>query len=282
MTKLCIYHRNCLDGFTSAYIFNKFHKQYRNFIEFHAVNYADKDIPNVKDKDVFILDFSYKRNILIEMAKQANSIVILDHHKTAQEDLDNLNLSNVEVIFDLNRSGAILTWDYFYPNEEAPLIIRHCQDYDLWLFKLENTKAIAVALYSIGFDIDFNDWDNIILDINKLIIEGQTLLRDKLKNCNQMVKHPQKLKILNYIIPAINCNPIFSSDVGNMLSLTAPFAATYCINQDFQVQFSLRSNKENTNWINVSEIAKQFSGGGHQCASGFSCSMAQLLEFING
>jgi hypothetical protein len=41
--------------------------------------------------DVAIVDFSYKRPVMVELASKAKSILVLDHHKTAQADLDGLS-----------------------------------------------------------------------------------------------------------------------------------------------------------------------------------------------
>jgi len=55
-------------------------------LEFHAGVYQNPP-PDVTGKDVILVDFSYKRPILDEMKSKAASILILDHHKTAMEDL---------------------------------------------------------------------------------------------------------------------------------------------------------------------------------------------------
>ena len=74
---LCIYHGNCADGFGAAWVVRKA----LGDIDFHAGKYQAPP-PDVTDKDVVIVDFSYKRPVLLEMAAKANSILILDHHKT--------------------------------------------------------------------------------------------------------------------------------------------------------------------------------------------------------
>ena len=77
----CIYHANCPDGFAAAWVVKK---ALENVVFFPA-GYQTTP-PDVTGKDVVIADFSYKRPVLLEMAAQANSILILDHHKTAIED----------------------------------------------------------------------------------------------------------------------------------------------------------------------------------------------------
>jgi len=65
-------------------------------LEFHAGVYQNPP-PDVTGKDVILVDFSYKRPILDKMKQEANSILILDHHKTAMEDLQGFE-------------GAVLIW----------------------------------------------------------------------------------------------------------------------------------------------------------------------------
>src|SRR5205807_2421923 len=94
-----------------------------------------KPPPQVTDCNVIMVDFSYKRAVLENMARTVNSILILDHHKTAAEDLAGLpplpgfptwreaawngKLSQsirMSALFDMDRSGAALAWDYFCGN----------------------------------------------------------------------------------------------------------------------------------------------------------------------
>jgi len=84
---LCIFHsqdghQHCDDGFASAWIVNRLKLGY----EFHYGIYQ-QDPPDVTDRDVLLVDFSYKREVLEKMAEQAESVVILDHHKSARDDL---------------------------------------------------------------------------------------------------------------------------------------------------------------------------------------------------
>src|SRR5258708_37459253 len=82
-TILCIYHANCADGFGAAWAVRH---AFGDGVEFHPGFYGEAP-PDVAGRDVLLVDFSYKRPVLDEMAKAAHSILILDHHKTAAEDL---------------------------------------------------------------------------------------------------------------------------------------------------------------------------------------------------
>ena len=77
---ICIYHSPCMDGFTAAWVARK---ALGNDVEFFAATYGEPP-PDVTGKDVIMVDFSYKRPVLMEMAKKAHSFLILDHHKSAE------------------------------------------------------------------------------------------------------------------------------------------------------------------------------------------------------
>ena len=100
---ICIYHGNCADGFGAAWVVRKA----LGDIEFFAGKYQEPP-PDVTGKNVVMVDFSYKRPVLLEMAEKANSILIIDHHKTAIEDLIDLP-SNVITKFDMGHSEQQLS-----------------------------------------------------------------------------------------------------------------------------------------------------------------------------
>src|SRR5688572_16804381 len=147
MKPLCIYHGNCADGFTSAWVVRKNLPE----AEFHAGVYQDAP-PDVTDRDVYLVDFSYKRDVLLEMAERARWITILDHHKTAEADLRDLP-DNVASVFDMERSGARITWDHFY-YIKPPQTLLHVEDRDLWRFALPRTREIQANIFSYPYDFD--------------------------------------------------------------------------------------------------------------------------------
>ena len=146
---LCIYHKDCTDGFGAAWAVR--HALGRDNVEFHAASYDDPP-PPVADRDVVVVDFSYKRPVFDEIARDARTVLVLDHHKTAADELrglpvppatysalrDPATVSNpfrVCALFDMERSGAGLAWDYFHPDAQSrPDLINHIEDRDLWRF----------------------------------------------------------------------------------------------------------------------------------------------------
>ena len=260
MKKLCIYHGNCADGFGAAWVVRN--ALGSNNVEFHAGIYQDSP-PDVAGRDVILVDFSYKKPVLVEMAKTAKSILILDHHKSAAEDLIELP-ENIEAHFDMDRSGAMMAWDY-YNIIKPPRLIEHIQDRDLWKFNLDWTREVQAAVFSYPYDFDV--WDDLMTTDTKILKqEGEAIERKHFKDINEFIDAASyRMEIAGYNVPVLNAPYFWSSDAGHIMGKDEPFAACYWDTPDGRV-FSLRSSE---NGIDVSEIAKKFGGGGHKHAAGY-------------
>lgn len=134
---LVIYHANCADGFCSAWVANR---QYPE-AEFVAAQYG-MDPPDVAGRHVLIVDFSYPRDTLLRMHGEAASLLVLDHHKSAREDLEGLDFC----VFDMERSGAGITWDVLLPGEARPKLVDYVEDRDLWRHALPDSKPINAVV----------------------------------------------------------------------------------------------------------------------------------------
>lgn len=283
---ICIYHGNCADGFTAAWVVRK---ALGDGVEFYAGVYQ-QDPPDVTDKNVILVDFSYKRPVLEKMCETAKSILILDHHKSAQHDLADwdavgrmgecpiieVGKCRVECWFDMERSGARMAWDHFFPGKEPGSLIKHVEDRDLWRFRMEQTRAFQANLFS--YEYTFENWDMIdalCADDYKywsFIEAGNAIERKHFKDIKEFINVAEnRMVIAGHDVPCLNAPYFWSSDAGHIMSDNEPFAACYWDQPDGRV-FSLRSNKDG---IDVSEIAKQFGGGGHKNAAGFKVSIEQ-------
>lgn len=269
---ICIYHGNCADGFGAAWVVHKL-LGYEG-CDFHAGVYQSPP-PDVTGKVVYMVDFSYKRGVLLEMAAQAKHIIILDHHKSAALDLIDLPY-NVTTVFDMERSGAMITWDYFYPDVEVPQLLRHIQDRDLWQFKFPATREIQAALFSYPYD--FSVWNDLMKPdaIPRLITDGVAIERKHFKDIKELLPIVTRMmRIGGVTVPVANLPYIHSSDAGHILSENESFAACYWDTPDGRV-FSLRSSEMG---MDVSEIAKKYGGGGHAHAAGFRIPFELLAQF---
>lgn len=267
---ICIYHGNCADGFGAAWVVRK---ALGDGVEFHPGVYQEAP-PDVVGKEVFIVDFSYKRPIMEQIVEKARGVVVLDHHKTAAEDLQDLR--DAHVVFDMNRSGATITWDYFFPNEPRPPLLLHIEDRDLWRFALARTREIQANVFSHPYN--FQVWDELMrANLDDLAKEGEAIERKHFKDVEELTGVvTRRMVIGGYNVPIANLPYTLVSDAAHKLCKGEPFAGCYWDTPKGRV-FGLRSTDEG---VDVSEIAKQYGGGGHRNSAGFRIGFdkAAMLE----
>lgn len=279
---LCIWHKGCLDGFTSAWVVKKF---FGNRVEFFAGAYGEPP-PDVRGRNVLMVDFSYKKRQIEQLRSFARAILILDHHKTAEADLAEYHppadtvkgfphfpdTGQCIAFFDMQRSGAALCWDFFFPAQPMPKLVQHVQDRDLWLFTLPGTREINTLAYS--HDFTFEAWDNLATlceqpgTFQNLVQQGGGLMRQRLKDCTALIEEGRRaMTIAGQDIFVVNAPWFYASEIGNLLATEYKVGGTYYDRKDDKRVFSLRSVPDGPD---VSEIAQQYGGGGHRNAAGFS------------
>lgn len=263
MKQLVIYHGNCIDGFTAAWCaWRKFGDQ----AEYVAGIYG-KPPPDVTGRDVLIVDFSYPRATLLEMKARAASLRVLDHHKTAQADLEGLDFC----LFDMSRSGAGIAWDELH-GEPRPTLVDYVEDRDLWRFQLNRSGEINA--YIGAHHQGFEQWDVLAKEIEcewgKALDGGAAILKSLSRYVFEMCAQARQVTIAGHVVPCVNAPYINTSElVGHLAQFGGGlFAVGWFQRADGLYQYSLRSRE--TSNFDVSEIAKQFGGGGHKNAAGFT------------
>ena len=160
-----IYYHNDMDGISSAAIVLKVFPE--EDIKCVAVDYGNEDvlkIEDIKDNDVFIVDFSFPPETMKLIQKEANALQWIDHHKTAMEKNPELwHSKEVDGIRSLEKSGCELTWEYFFPDNEMPYAIKLIGDYDMWNFKYPSTKKFG-ELINLFVDFPKHDYWKWLLD----------------------------------------------------------------------------------------------------------------------
>ena len=116
--------------------------------------------PLTGDETVYFLDYTGPPGFAISVANALRStehgqgrVVVLDHHKTAMEDLMGPEAlaarpPNLDVTFDMNRCGASIARDYFRPplTPQVETMIAMVEDGDLWRWRLPDSKAFYAYL----------------------------------------------------------------------------------------------------------------------------------------
>jgi len=258
---IVIYHADCLDGYGAAYAA---WKKFGDSAEYIPAHYGNPP-PDVIGKDVYILDFSYPLETLLKMHILARDLLVIDHHKTAQADLIELPFAK----FDMAKSGCVLAWEHFHPEDKTPFGLELIQDRDLWQFHIPETKAYCEALRNL-INRSFIAWDFHLAMGNcfELAERGEDLLAVFNDDITSLAKRAHNMPLLGIDFIACNAPPKYASELGNLLAkTTGKPAAIYSYNgATHRWDYSLRSVGE----CDVSEIAKSFGGGGRKNTAGFS------------
>lgn len=290
---LVIYHGDCFDGFAAAWAFRHF---YGHNVEYHKGRYGEAP-PDCKGRRVWLVDFSYPRDILLDkVIIPSMQTTVYDHHKTAEKALEGLGSelwqrgiqrNQDKIVFDMHRSGAGITYDEMevthgkkrgfhlprYNNQRRERLIDYIEDRDLWKFKLEDSKAVSAWISTVPFTFEAYDElaDEIKLapSLAKIVEKGEAIIKYIDLYGEHARAHARMEIIGDYSVPVINVPYMNSSDhIGKLAEEhpESPFAAGYFRRDDGKWQFGLRARGD----FDCSEVAKVFGGGGHAAASGFA------------
>lgn len=274
---ICIYHANCADGFTAAWAVRE---GLGEGVEYIPAGYGDEP-PNVTGADVIVVDFSYKRPVLERMAQNARSIIILDHHKTAEADLKGIPApvggwdlhrgaaGNPVALFDMDRSGAQMAWDYFNQGSRQ-FLIDVVADRDLWRWSIDHSRQINAVIGS--HEMTWNTWHELAArlqadaDFGRVSAEGEAILRAHDKLVRQVIDVSKRRMVIGeHDVPVAAAPYALASDTAGTMAEGEPFAATYVDGPSGRA-FSLRSRGDG---LDVSQIAATYGGEGHRGAAGF-------------
>jgi oligoribonuclease NrnB/cAMP/cGMP phosphodiesterase (DHH superfamily) len=265
---LCLYHDDG-DGRCSAAIVRR---AVGKFVTLQSIDYGDP-VPWEKIEQaskVIIVDFSLPKEIM-ERILAFTTLIWIDHHKTALEDLaDLLDLPGKRA---LDRAACVLAWEFFFPDTPLPRAVAYIGDRDIWKHEFPETRAFNESLF-FEDNRPFNDqlWQPLLDDdptfVSSLIERGEVLYQARKLSIERMI-HRQgfEVEFNGYRTLAINGHA--SGELGESIREKG-YEIGYCYqeaeqNGDLMTFVTLYSDQ-----VDVSEIAKKFGGGGHPGAAGFS------------
>jgi oligoribonuclease NrnB/cAMP/cGMP phosphodiesterase (DHH superfamily) len=292
-----IYHKNCLDGFTSFIIlYNS--KTIANIHQIYPDVPSTKQIPpNISNKDVIIMDVAYSYEILKEIMLLAKSVTFIDHHITIHEDVKKIykeiklkTSKEIIIIYDKMKSGCSLVWNFLF-NTKPPLFVRLIEDNDIGKWEMPHVFDFISGL-SVNYELNHNK-----INIKKWLKLYSTKEINKLINLgiiyNQYKSHLIELNYKRISIKKFPSKAIFSANPNLFIKPGQYKCAVYngsaCPNasdlakrifKEFKCDFFISwiynlDRKEyvlvfRSEKIDVGSIAKIFNGGGHTLAAAAS------------
>lgn len=289
------FHSNCFDGFTAAWAA---WRRFGDEAEYKPCSYAQSiDIEKYKNCRIYFVDFSAKRAILNALAEH-NEVYILDHHATAEKDLEGIEslkeddaidtigdciTPGLKVRFDMKKSGAMIAWQYFNPYTPHPELVQYVQDRDLWDFKLGGSREVSAYLRC--FEFNFQEWEKVYSmlenDLGGFIDKGEVVLQHDKMTVGMICKKAQLVNFRGDTVALVNTSSHWS-EVGEKLLSKFPHAdyamSFTCLMKHRSFMASLRARKGGHD---VSVVADGFGGGGHRPAAGFNLSLEEGFKLIS-
>lgn len=279
-TAVVIYHANCFDGFTSAWIAEST-LSLDNEVELIPANYGDPLPLDAIDSDttVYVLDFSYSREATISLAEHAAKVIVIDHHASAIQALADLYHPKLQLLLDSSAAGCVLTWNWFRPEEPIPELVLRIGDRDTWTFAYPGTREYVAAVGLKDFTLE--NWDELArTDPEDLMELGAIVCQHEDKQIALLLESAVFwTDFMGHKVVAANAPYFLASELGMELCRQypgSPFSICFHTSVD-GTKLSLRSLPGGAD---VSKIAKKLGGGGHKHAAG--CTMPHPLVPSHG
>lgn len=263
--RVIFYHGGCRDGFGAAwaaYCYWGDRADYEPILHY-------RPLPELSPQsEIWFLDFCPRAKVLVDLLDAGHSVNVLDHHITAKDVIDAVESPRLDVVLDLDHSGAVIAWKHFFPTRKVPLLLQLIEDRDIWKWEFDETEAVTEALDALEWSFDlFDRLHRRTSELGELAKAGRLLVQFKEKKIAEIVKRAVLRDIGGHVVPTVNSDS-FVSHLGNALAMEYPeraFGAVWFRMADGHDKWSLRSIGD----FNVAEVAKLYGGGGHKNAAGF-------------
>lgn len=302
-----VYHSGCPDGTTAAAIARRKNPSAR----LYAIR-AGGSISDLENERIVMVDVSVSADNLSELEQKNPRILILDHHVTAERNLEHfikrqrvaapqapaakstfggmkifVPKPTSEVRIDKSRSGATMAWDYFFPEQPRPEFVDYIEDHDLWKFALPESYPIRVAFSANNFrDVDL---------VNDLIDVFPNAKEDVIESGKQIIGYQEMA-----LFPAMR-DKAFHAIIDGHRAIVCPCSVLTLVSE-----FGAWINKQNENYdfallwyeetlsaerkrkcmlrgkgkVDLSKIAEARGGGGHAGAAGFTVTQDEFFAMF--
>ena len=313
---LIAYHAGCNDGQIAAFVAWKYTGRKATTVpvnyDLHSKDFTEilkhltKELPEdamYHEHRLIIVDFSFPYPVLELLGQVFQSVLVIDHHKTAQDDLQQhaqptsvvvsatqvsksfYQISdNVSVWFCMEESGALMTWRYF-AGEDVPSadFVKYTSDRDLWKFLDPKTRPFASGM-GLYRGLAWHQLEEVLSDTPKVVQQGEVIEAVRMERVKSILKHPPRhmQATVGDTLYDIGCYNAPSDIVSDLLDTYTqkegnyPVGMSYTIGSDDVVYVSLRSQIQ----IDCSVIAKLLGGGGHAQACGFIVPLMHFVEML--
>lgn len=300
-----VYHEDCIDGLAAAWTVEKKHGGKKNisitYIPYghHAQAETEKKIlaAAAEHSDILFVDVSPKPEFLKKLLTlEAASIEILDHHKSAHENLAHIKAPHLKLSIDPQHpSAAHMVWDRMQPDTPRPAFFEMIAKMDIAHdLRTDDDYAAAALIDSKGIKntaeafASFRELEN--LSFAELAEKGRSIHADQYNRITKLtdnvmftrLDHPE---VEDLWIPVVNADvQNFGRAISKYLrqlgqEAGCDIAFAWYMQGNGAITMSIRSDGQ----PDASSIAKHFcatfktEGGGH--ATSAAVHFSSLAEF---
>lgn len=318
---VCIaYHFPCPDGafgaFAAQLYFQHLQKSHSDSMKLSFLPQRVEISPSPVDDSVtelYMIDWIGSVKNVLQWSHSTESIVLLDHHKTAIDALAELGdalPNHVENRCALEHSGAMLAWNYFSNRiqdeevrervftPELRRLFEYVEDRDLWLNALPDSKAVSTAIANAQYNFDAvanpRLWEELgAIGFESMRLAGlqqlaatEVAVAAELRGARRIVLERESKEFAVECLAVITERKSLRSEIGNALAShsaelgLAPIGVVAYVesslNNDDLLKVSMRSIGD----TDTSAIAKRHGGGGHANASSFNLQKKKFNQWL--
>ena len=279
MKRIIVYHSNCVDGFTAAWLVHRT----LGGGEMIGVQYDLAGREAVREAmmgmgegvDFWMVDYSvgniFMHSLSCLVESLGGKLTVCDHHKTALAELSGWGRTSGFYLVN-GICGAELTCRAL--GVEVSELVRYVGDRDLWKWELPASRDVSAYIGTL--DKTLEEWDKLAgeWNVERYAMEGKGVLRGVEAAVRRAVQGVREGKIGEWSVGAVIGSGV-TSEVGEKLNKDGwDIAAMMSVGWNGEVICSLRSKN-----VDIGAIAERFGGGGHAAAAG--CTFANLEEARN-
>lgn len=280
---ICLYHLDD-DGKCAAAVVKYFGLQDNHGDKFVEMNYG-RPVPFdliQRGEMVYIVDFSIEPEEMKKLLTITENVIWIDHHFTAIQKYEGFPAS-IKGVRCTDCSGCMLTYLYLTNKlnlcekaalgmitDEVPKIVQYCDDYDMWTFRLSQTKEFHFGFGTISHEPEDPIWQEhlcspvVNFTISDIIARGDIIRQYRASLMKDLIdSYGWESKLDGYSCFCLN-QGLISSDDFDCIDVSKYDILVGVIYDGSKYIYSLRSTK-----VNVGDLAVKHGGGGHKEASGF-------------
>lgn len=279
-----IFYHNDLDGRCSAAIAMRNKEleaeaEAQGGFDLIEIDYTD-EVPVWKIRNgepVFILDFSFKPDVMEQVMEKTQDITWIDHHKTATYDYGR-ELKGLRDVREKMFSACELTWMYFYRDKQMPDAVKFIGDRDKWAWKYrKDSEPFNLGMRAFPHLPQDNIWNILFVEDIEGNIEGNLFI-DKVQRTGETCKNFRDNLCYDYMRYGFECWLEYNKNHYLCFARGIYFFGSEGFGKNFEkydicISFEFDGEKHviglYSSTVDVAEIAKSYGGGGHKGASGF-------------